>query len=540
MLQKYRKARFVIGMKRYLCRLMKNPIVIGTRGSELALWQANHIKDSLAQMGINAELKIIKTQGDKIQDLSFDKLEGKGFFTKELEDALLNKEVDLAVHSCKDLPTSMPEGLAIAVLSEREDPSELLLIRPEAKDGIQTLKLKSKAIVGTSSSRRKSQLWAMRPDLEIKDLRGNVPTRIKKLREGHYDAIMLAYAGTHRIQMDLSGLEVVKLSPKEFIPAPAQGVLALQTRENDLELIEALQPLNNSLTQETSGAEREVLRLFQGGCQIPLGVYSEKSKEKIQLWASSSETADQIPKRVFLTGTNPKELAALAVDKLKEKSGKSVFITRTLKPDDYLVTAMNTYQYQLVGHSLIEIKPLKFTNLLPADWLFFTSKNGVRHFFGQLTNLGFSPKIGVAGRGTEKVLNEFGYQADFVGEGSDMNAVGKEFAELADGKSILFPQAADSLQTIQKHLSFSSRAINLLVYQTTRKKDVQIPDSDIVVITSPSNADVYFGREKFPEYKHLIAIGESTAHRIESYKIKGFSVANRPDDLGITEMVFAV
>ncbi|MBX7182198.1 MAG: hydroxymethylbilane synthase [Bacteroidia bacterium] len=519
---------------------MKNPIVIGTRGSELALWQANHIKDSLAQMGINAELKIIKTQGDKIQDLSFDKLEGKGFFTKELEDALLNKEVDLAVHSCKDLPTSMPEGLAIAVLSEREDPSELLLIRPEAKDGMQTLKLKNKAIVGTSSSRRKSQLWAMRPDLEIKDLRGNVPTRIKKLREGHYDAIMLAYAGTHRIQMDLSGLEVVKLSPKEFIPAPAQGVLALQTRENDLELIEALQPLNNSLTQETSGAEREVLRLFQGGCQIPLGVYSEKSKEKIQLWASSSETADQIPKRVFLTGTNPKELAALAVDKLKEKSGKSVFITRTLKPDDYLVTAMNTYQYQLVGHSLIEIKPLKFTNLLPADWLFFTSKNGVRHFFGQLTNLGFSPKIGVAGRGTEKVLNEFGYQADFVGEGSDMNAVGKEFAALADGKSILFPQAADSLQTIQKHLSFSSRAINLLVYQTTRKKDVQIPDSDIVVITSPSNADVYFGREKFPEYKHLIAIGESTAHRIESYKIKGFSVANRPDDLGITEMVFAV
>jgi uroporphyrinogen-III synthase len=116
-----------------------------------------------------------------------------------------------------------------------------------------------------------------------------------------------------------------------------------------------------------------------------------------------------------------------------------------------------------------------------------------------------------------------------------MNAVGKDFAKLVDGKSILFPQAADSLQTIQKHLSFSSRAINLLVYQTTRKKDVSIPDSDIVVVTSPSNADVFFGRELFPRYQHLIAIGESTANRIESYKIKGFSIANRPDDLGITE-----
>jgi hydroxymethylbilane synthase len=519
---------------------MKNPIVIGTRGSELALWQAHHIKDRLAELGIHSELKIIKTQGDKIQDLSFDKLEGKGFFTKELEDALLSKEVDLAVHSCKDLPTSMPQGLAIAVLSEREDPSELLLIRPESKDGVQTMKLKQNAVVGTSSSRRKSQLWAMRPDLEIKDLRGNVPTRIRKLREGNYDAIMLAYAGTHRIQMDLSGLEVIKLSPKEFIPAPAQGVLALQTREDDTELIQALQPLNNSLTQETSGTEREVLRLFNGGCQIPLGVYSEKSKDKIHLWASSSDSAEQIPKRVFLTGNNGMELANQAVAKLKQKDGKSVYITRALKEGEYLSNTMKAHGYHLNGHSLIEIKPLKFTNLIQADWIFFTSKNGVKHFFGQVENLGFSPKIGVAGKGTEKVLNEFGFQADFVGDGSDMNLVGKEFAKLVDGKSILFPQAADSLQTIQKHLSFSSRAINLLVYQTTRKKDVTIPDSDIVVVTSPSNADVFFGREIFPRYEHLIAIGESTAARIESYKIKGFSVANRPDDLGIAEMVFAV
>jgi hydroxymethylbilane synthase len=519
---------------------MDNPIIIGTRGSELALWQAHHVKDKLMEWGIHSELKIIKTQGDKIQDLSFDKLEGKGFFTKELEEALLAKEIDLAVHSCKDLPTTMPSGLTVAVLSEREDPSELLLIRPEAKDFTQPFRLKSNAVVGTSSSRRKSQLWAMRPDLEIKDLRGNVPTRIRKLREGSYDAIMLAFAGTHRIQADLSGLELLKLSPKDFIPAPAQGVLAIQTREEDIDLIQQLMGLNSTLTQETSGTEREVLRLFNGGCQIPLGVYSEKVKDKIHLWASSSASSDQFPKRVFLSGNIGKELASLAVEKLNQIETKSVYITRTLKEGEYLVNAMKAHGYKLNGHSLIDIKPLKFTNLQQTDWIFFSSKNSVRHFFGQIDNLNFSPRIGVAGKGTEKVLHEFGYQADFVGEVSDMNAVGKDFAKLVDGKSILFPQAADSLQTIQKHLSFSSRAINLLVYQTTRKKDVSIPDSDIVVVTSPSNADVFFGRELFPRYQHLIAIGESTANRIESYKIKGFSIANRPDDLGITEMIFSV
>ncbi len=519
---------------------MKSPIIIGTRGSELALWQANHIQAELKKLGIEAKLQIIKTQGDKIQNLSFDKLEGKGFFTKELEDALLANEVDLAVHSCKDLPTAMPEGLAIAVLTEREDPSELLLIRPEAVDHLQPYKLKIGANVGTSSSRRKSQLLAVRPDIIITDLRGNVPTRIKKLKDGNYDAIMLAFAGTHRIQADISGLETLKISPKEFIPAPAQGVLALQIRANDTELHKAIQPLNNGLTQDTAGTERELLRLFNGGCQIPLGVYAEKSKDKILLWASSAESETQIPKRVFLSGTKPMDLAQKAVEKLREKSGKSVFITRKIVADEYLEKSLNAYNYSLSGVSLIQIKPLKFTNIQAADWIFFTSKNGVKHFFSQLKELGFSPKIGVAGKGTERTLNECGYKADFVGESSDMEAVGKAFAKLAEGQSILFPQAADSMQTIQKQLTFSSRAINLLVYQTNRRKDVKIPDADIVVITSPSNADGYFGRDVFPKYQHLIAIGESTAARIESYKIKGFSVANRPDELGIAEMVFSV
>src|SRR5580698_3790758 len=203
-------------------------LIIGTRGSDLALWQANFVKSRLAANNISAELKIIKTQGDRILNLSFDKLEGKGFFTKELEEELLSGKIDIAVHSHKDLPTENPPGLIIAAVSEREDPSELLLILKDCVDVHQKLSVKYGGIVGTSSNRRKAQLLAYRPDLDIKDIRGNVPTRVHKLHDENYDAIMLAKAGVTRLGLDLSEFYVEELSPTELIPAPAQGALAIQ------------------------------------------------------------------------------------------------------------------------------------------------------------------------------------------------------------------------------------------------------------------------------------------------------------------------
>src|SRR6201985_2098673 len=197
-------------------------LIIGTRGSELALWQANFVKDRLAENNIEAELKIIKTQGDRILNLSFDKLEGKGFFTKELEEELLAGTIDLAVHSHKDLPTENPTGLTIAAVSEREDPSELLLILKDCVDVKHKLSVKFGGIVGTSSNSRQAQLLAHRPDLEIEELRGNVPTRIQKLRDESYDAIMIAKAGVSRLAIDLSDLHVEELTPTEIVPAPAQ------------------------------------------------------------------------------------------------------------------------------------------------------------------------------------------------------------------------------------------------------------------------------------------------------------------------------
>lgn len=273
--------------------MQTNPkIRIGTRGSDLALWQAHFVRRQLEEIGCEVSIQIIVTQGDRIQDLSFDKLEGKGFFTKEIEQALLNGEVDLAVHSHKDLETTQPAGLHIAAVSYREDASELLLMKREAFDASQAWNLKANAVIGTSSARRKAQIIAQRPDLEIKELRGNVPTRIDKLRQGQYDAILLARAGVLRLELDLSDLETIVLDPTSFIPAPAQGVLGLQTRVDDAATTEILQKLHHTDVATRIGLERSVLRQMDGGCQLPLGVYCVGDQVYVSYAPSAKEAAE--------------------------------------------------------------------------------------------------------------------------------------------------------------------------------------------------------------------------------------------------------
>lgn len=268
-------------------------IRIGSRGSELALWQAHHVKRQLEALGAEVSITVIKTQGDQIQDLSFDKLEGKGFFTKEIEQALLNNDIDLAVHSHKDLETTPPDGLIIAAVSERENPADVLLVHPDAVDSNELWTLKQGAVVGTSSARRKAQLVAFRDDVTIKDLRGNVPTRLNKLVAKEYDAILLAKAGLDRLQLDLQGMVEVVLDPEEFIPAPAQGVLALQIRESDTELYDFMQDMNHEQIQSQIALERSVLNRLQGGCQLPLGAYCPEEGRLLVAFSHDWESGAQ-------------------------------------------------------------------------------------------------------------------------------------------------------------------------------------------------------------------------------------------------------
>ena len=291
-------------------------IRIGSRGSDLALWQANFVKDEIEKLGFEVSITIITTKGDAIQHLSFDKIEGKGFFTKEIEDHLLNNSIDLAVHSHKDLETTQPKGLAIGAVSHRANPADVILVRKERVDPNKKFLLTQNAIVGTSSARRNVQLRHFRPDLSIKDIRGNVPTRIQKLRNGDFDAIVLAHAGVSRLKLDVSDLEMVEMDIKEFIPAPAQGVLALQIRENDLDLKNILEKINHSEVEQTISIERNILKGCNGGCQLPLGVYAEKDSNGFNVWVSFAKTVKDSPIQSHFFDTNSDKLVQRVLNHL--------------------------------------------------------------------------------------------------------------------------------------------------------------------------------------------------------------------------------
>ncbi len=520
-------------------------LIIGTRGSDLALWQANFVKDRLAENNVAAELKIIKTQGDRILNLSFDKLEGKGFFTKELEEELLAGTIDLAVHSHKDLPTENPPGLIIAAVSEREDASELLLILKDCVDVRQKMSLKYGAIVGTSSNRRKAQLLAYRPDLEIQDLRGNVPTRIDKLRDEKYDAIMIAKAGVSRLNIDLSEFHVEELTPAELVPAPAQGVLAIQTRENDQELFDVLQALNHPNVAEELAVERTVLKLFGGGCHLPLGCYCRKDGGAFQVFTSKADTGEDFPDRLFLESGTTEGLAekVVACFDPKRKFPQSVFISRELSDQSYFRKAIEKHGTTIEARSLIRTVPV-INKLDPyilrdIDWIFFSSKNAIEYFFQLQPQLPEHIKFGVMGSGSEEMLRLKGHFTAYIGIGIDAVDVAREFAKLANGTKILFPCAEGSLRSIQQGLSADTKIIDLPVYETVLEENVEGTGAEILVFTSPSNVEAYFADNLLEPGQKVIAIGKSTGRKFDEMGTK-YTLPFSPDEVGLAEAVFGM
>jgi hydroxymethylbilane synthase len=242
-------------------------IRIGTRGSALALWQAGHVRDRLAALGKEVELRVIVTTGDRVLDRRLENVGGKGAFLKEIEEALLAREVDLAVHSLKVVPTALPAGLALCAILERADPRDGFL-----SNGARLAELPAGAKVGTTSLRRRAQLRALRPDLVLEDLRGNVDTRIRRLRERRFDAILLAMAGLTRLGR--AGEVTEPLDPRAFVPAPGQGAIALECRESDSALRAAVAPLEHPATARAVTAERAFLAALGGGCNLPLGAHA--------------------------------------------------------------------------------------------------------------------------------------------------------------------------------------------------------------------------------------------------------------------------
>ena len=291
---------------------------IGSRGSQLALWQANHVADLLRAQGHTIEIEVIKTTGDKITDVSLAKVGTKGMFTKEIEEALADKRVDLAVHSLKDVPTELPPQFELAAIMKREDPRDAFIsVKYSSLD-----ELPQRAKVGTSSLRRQCQLKALRPDLEIFPLRGNVDTRLRKLESGEYDAIILAAAGVHRLGLDKHVRS--RISADVMCPAVGQGALAIETRRDDQQTRGLLSFLNHADTRHAIECERALLGSLGGGCQVPIGAYAEKQGEKLHLRAMVGHPDGGTILREQADGSNAEELGRQVAQTLLKRGADEI------------------------------------------------------------------------------------------------------------------------------------------------------------------------------------------------------------------------
>jgi hydroxymethylbilane synthase len=290
-------------------------IVIGSRGSQLALWQARHVAACLAALGAETRIEIIKTTGDKIQDVPLAKIGGKGLFTKEIEEALLDGSIDLAVHSLKDVPSELPAGLTLSAIPEREDPRDALIGRPLAE-------LASGAIVGTSSLRRSAQLHALGKGIVTRILRGNVDTRLRKLDEGEYDAIVLAAAGLRRLGWED---RIRELIPIEIMcPAVGQGALAIETRNDGLDAQKLVARLDHPASRIAITAERALLAALDGGCQVPIGGYATVHGNEVHLRAIVASPDGLRVVRAEATGADPQRVGQELGREMLERGAREI------------------------------------------------------------------------------------------------------------------------------------------------------------------------------------------------------------------------
>ena len=291
---------------------------IGSRGSQLALWQAHHISDLLRGQGHTVELEIIKTTGDKITEVALSQVGTKGMFTKEIEEALLDNRVDLAVHSLKDLPTELAHDFEIAAITKRENPRDVFC--SARFDSIDDLPQRAK--VGTSSLRRQAQLRALRPDLQIYPLRGNVDTRLRKLEAGEYDAIVLAAAGLYR----LGKTELVRqVIPVEVMtPAAGQGALGIEIRHGDAAIRKHLVFLDDAAARATTTCERALLNKLGGGCQVPIGAFAEAENGRIRLNGLVAHPDGSKILRESREGADPVKLGDAVGETLLQRGGDDI------------------------------------------------------------------------------------------------------------------------------------------------------------------------------------------------------------------------
>lgn len=459
-------------------------LTIGSRGSQLALWQARWVEARLRELGVETTLEIIKTTGDKITDVPLAKVGSKGLFTKEIEEALLDGRIDLAVHSLKDLPTILPDGLAVAAIPERETPFDALI-------GSTLSGLAHGARVGTSSLRRSAQLKRLRPDLVLEPVRGNLDTRLRKLDEGQYDAILLAAAGLRRLGW---GHRITELLPAEVMcPAVGQGALAIETRTGPNPAFDICSQLDHAPTRAAVTAERAVLASLGGGCQVPIGAHATVEVGTVSLRAAVIHP-DGDPLFLDQSSGPVQEAAALgaaAATRLLDQgarailtsvyagdlplAGRRVLVTRAQSQAGTLSAKLRALGADVIELPVIEISPLEFTppGWASYHWAIFTSANAVDCFFRRVAP-DAGPRLCAIGPATAAALQARGLTPEAVpDEYVAESVVAALTRESLAGCRILLPRAAHARDLIPDQLTALGAHVDVLpVYENIVPPDL--------------------------------------------------------------------
>ena len=536
-------------------------IRIGTRGSKLALYQAYRVKEELEGKypEKSFEIIIIKTKGDIILDVPLSKIGDKGLFTKELEVAMFNNEIDMAVHSLKDLPTTFPEGAKLGAVLTRGDVRDALISTNNRKIS----DLTSNDVIATSSLRRKAQLLKINKDFKIVEIRGNVNTRIRKMQEGYCDVMIMAAAGLQRLEMSEFISELI--DPEVMIPACSQGAIAIEIRENDIFIEDLLSKINDKETFITTAAERAFLKTLEGGCQIPVGSFSKIEGKQFHItgFISNIDGSQFLKESASSDVENAVEISIEIAKKLYNNGGKEILdairdlnlnapkaelplkdkviiSTRAIESGDSLPDLLKSQGAEVIALPMIEVSPSQLNNaeketlqnLEDFDWLFFTSKNGVINFFKQLSDLKGSTalpenlKIAVIGNRTSSELDYYGYAPGFVSKGNTSEDFLEEFYKTVNpqNQKILLSLGNLAEDFLYNSLIKDNSVQRINVYQTDKPKTVDnsILDLirqnkyDLIVFTSPStfhNFCLYVEKDMIMELK-MASIGSTTTKAI--------------------------
>ena len=485
---------------------------IGTRGSDLAMWQAHFTKRQIEEHGGSVVLIVISTQGDRIQNVAFDKMEGKGFFTKEIESALLEDRIDIAVHSHKDLETTSPEGLCIAAVPARGPVEDVLIMHRSKRDDRMPLCIARQAIVGTSSHRRRAQLQTLQPDLDIVPLRGNVPTRVEKLRTGAYDAIVIARAGIERLELDLSDLYVYVLPVNQFVPAPAQGALGIQMRDTDSRLAWISSVLNDDTTRDNIERERSVLRELEGGCMLPFGAHVMQERLRCFLETPDGPRLSEVR---LDRQSSIEEITGHALARLTNSLQGTVFLSKEAGAWPIFESFAHTAGLKTLGESLIHIQvtgtqwpvaPIK------TDWLWLHSPSAVEAMKSLIPT--FPGDIACAGKGTAAALARINDQpAAWVGQGTPEKTHVDFAAILNKSDRRVFVPHSDRSMDRWASLTQRERTIAWCAYETTLRPST-LMQHDVAVITSPSQWEAYTASKN--RASRIVALGTSTAAAVKA------------------------